>query len=363
MTCTPNPRNNSHIPELCVFSTISNDDSSTKIFLSGTDGSTAIKIAIGIPGLIDRSTALSGYAPLDIGEKNGGLALIQWVKAKDNINHPADSHLSSFLQQNTTFEARRCLLYVGVRVISARVDGGSYSETVLKDIAHAEGNTTSVFATGIPGFQFHLEGDDASYGVRAALTLPQENRRMLSSEIYDIIGDPSIVNVTQGAATEGPAVARMLFATDNTTQSLEHMAQHLNVALRANDTVLLQQRTGDTTAIASSQAVNGTVWVQEIFVDVRWQFLILPAMVLVLTAVFLVITIVKSRPKGIGLWKSNPLTLLWHADHQSPGSEFGVHGRTATSNELESAATRMQVDIVMKEDFCHVARIVDRVKA
>lgn len=40
---------------------------------------------------------------------------------------------------------------------------------------------------------------------------------MLSSEIYNIIRDPSIVNVTQGAATEGPTVARMLFATDNTT--------------------------------------------------------------------------------------------------------------------------------------------------
>lgn len=339
----------------CVFSVADPDDTYTQSFLNGTDNRTVMKINVG-NATITREPTLTEFAPLDIGDKNGGLALVQWIKVTDNLYRPADPHMGTYLQQNTTFEARRCLIYVSVRIISARVDGGSYSETVLNEIVHADNASETVFEDG-PGFQFHLNDDAASHGVRATLTLPQPGRKMLASEMINEMFVNKLVNATQGAGTEGPEIGRMLYISDNTTLSLEHMAHYLTVALRANDTVLLQKKTGNSSTIAPSQAVNGTVWVQDIFVRVRWEFLSLPALVLALTAVFLVITVVKSHPESIGLWKSNPLTLLLHTDYWSAR----VNDPITTSDEVEKAAAKMQVDIVMKENCHHVARVVDRV--
>ncbi|KAK0647396.1 hypothetical protein DIS24_g7776 [Lasiodiplodia hormozganensis] len=219
-----------------------------------------MKIESGNP-VIFRQPTLTQFVPLDIGDKNGGLALVQWIKATDNVYRPADSSLLSYIQQNTTFEARRCLIYVNVRIISARVDGGSYSETVLDEIVYADNATATVFEEG-PGLQFHLNGSAAEHGVKTTLTLPQPGRTMLASEMVNEMFFDKLVNATQGAGTEGPEIARMLYTADNTTQSLEHMAHYLTVALRANDTVLLQEQTGNSSAIAPSQAVDGTVWVQ-----------------------------------------------------------------------------------------------------
>ncbi|KAF4537710.1 uncharacterized protein LTHEOB_11482 [Lasiodiplodia theobromae] len=356
MNCSPNQLNDSLITvDNCAFSAADPDDKYTENFLDGTGNHTLMKIESGNP-VIFRQPTLTQFAPLDIGDKNGGLALVQWIKATDNVYRPAASSLLSYIQQNTTFEARRCLIYVNVRIISARVDGGSYSETVLDEIVYADNASATVFEEG-PGLQFHLNGSAASHGVKGTLTLPQPGRTMIASEMVNEMFFDKLVNATQGAGTQGPEIARMLYTADNTTQSLEHMAHYLTVALRANDTVLLQEQTGNSSAIAPSQAVDGTVWVQEIFVRVHWEFLSLPALVLALTMVFLIITIVKSHPESVGLWKSNPLTLLFHIDNRSAH----VDSPMTTSAELEKVAAKMQVDIVMNEDCHHVARVVDRV--
>ncbi|KAL0261322.1 hypothetical protein SLS55_002752 [Diplodia seriata] len=350
-----------HIRDNCTFSATSSNDTNTQSFLSETGDQTLMKIGSFNPIML-RDWILAKLPPLDIGNRNGGIALVQWLKVTGSIYRREDPALSTSIQQNTTFEARRCLLYVGVRIISARVDSGSYSETVLSEIIHADNASNGVMDLGPgPGLQFHLDGNAESHGVRATLRLPPDNWVMLSAELTENIFyvKGSLVNATQGPGTEGPDVARMLYATENTTQSLDHLAHYLNVALRANDTVLLQERTGNTSAIASSQAVNGTVWVQVIFVRVRWEFLILPAVLLVLTGFFLVVTMVKSQPKSVGLWKSNPLALLLHADQQGDRRPIPL----TTSSALDRVAATMKVNIVLNEDGCYVAKIVDGEKA
>lgn len=356
MRCSPNQHDVSSgvTVDDCAFSVLDSNDTYTQSFLDGTGNQTVMKINVG-DAVIFRQPTLTKFAPLDIGDKNGGLALVQWIKVKDNLYRPADSSIGTYLQQNTTFEARRCLIYVNVRIISARVDGGSYSETVVDEIVYADNASATVFEEG-PGLQFHLNGTAESHGVKGTLTLPQPGRTMIASEMVNEMFLDKLVSATQGAGTQGPEIARMLYTADNTTQSLEHMAHYLTVALRANDTVLLQEQTGNSSAIAPSQAVDGTVWVQEIFVRVHWEFLSLPALVLALTMVFLIITIVKSHPESVGLWKSNPLTLLLHMENWSAPVDDPI----TTSDELGKVAAKMQVDIVMKGDCRHVARVVDR---
>ncbi|KAE8152056.1 hypothetical protein BDV25DRAFT_170841 [Aspergillus avenaceus] len=55
--------------------------------------------------------------------------------------------------------------------------------------------------------------------------------------------------------------------------------------------------------------VKGTTWTVESFVRVRWVWMILPIALVVMTIVFLIMTVVKTRNQYI--WKSSPLALLF----------------------------------------------------
>jgi hypothetical protein len=55
--------------------------------------------------------------------------------------------------------------------------------------------------------------------------------------------------------------------------------------------------------------VDGTTWTVESYVHVRWPWLILPGALVVLSLVFLVVTILHTRNQYI--WKLSPLALLF----------------------------------------------------
>lgn len=68
---------------------------------------------------------------------------------------------------------------------------------------------------------------------------------------------------------------------------------------------------------------NGTAYVQEIYVRVRWPWLILLGTVLLSTAVFLALTMYQSSRYNVAAWKSEPLALMYHGidpgKDQQPG--------------------------------------------
>ncbi|EKG09106.1 hypothetical protein MPH_13908 [Macrophomina phaseolina MS6] len=264
----------------CAFSATNASDTYTKNFLANT-GNKTMKIGPG-SAVVTRPVALTQFAPLDIGDKNCGLALLQWVKAKDNIYQPAETAFDTFIQQNTTCEARR-YLYAAVRIVSAAVVGGVYTETVLAELAHADNASMTALALEQQGLPWHLDGaDPAAHGVDATPSLLQLSWAMLTSELTTQIFNASVVSATQGP---GADVARMLYAAEKMTRSLDNLAHYLSVALRANDTALLRERRGDESVIAGSQVGDGVVWVQDIFCARAVGFLVLPA-VLVLAALF-----------------------------------------------------------------------------
>lgn len=62
----------------------------------------------------------------------------------------------------------------------------------------------------------------------------------------------------------------------------------------------------------TTQAITGSVFNPEVFVEVRWEWLSLPIALCVSGAVFLGLTAFASRAAGVGVWKGSSLAYLYH---------------------------------------------------
>ncbi|KAH8586025.1 hypothetical protein B0O99DRAFT_645562 [Bisporella sp. PMI_857] len=63
---------------------------------------------------------------------------------------------------------------------------------------------------------------------------------------------------------------------------------------------------------SDSNLSNGVVWEQSLYVTVRWWWLTLPVFLFLVTTLQLVLTILRTRRSGAGLWRSSPLALAFH---------------------------------------------------
>ncbi|KAI1076771.1 hypothetical protein F5B20DRAFT_572619 [Whalleya microplaca] len=72
----------------------------------------------------------------------------------------------------------------------------------------------------------------------------------------------------------------------------------------------LSAQTASTTKNPDDVKAVGTAWTAEVYVHVRWPWMILPIAVEALALVFLVSTIVQSKVSGMAVWKSSTLPML-----------------------------------------------------
>ncbi|TVY23956.1 hypothetical protein LHYA1_G008041 [Lachnellula hyalina] len=103
--------------------------------------------------------------------------------------------------------------------------------------------------------------------------------------------------------------------------------------------------------IAANQAVNGHVWVQKQFITVRWAWLTLPTLSLILACGFLLAAFVKTRQSRVGLWQSSPLIFLFHAQlpDEARKREWKVD-ELNTADQMESAAEKLCMKITNGDD-------------
>ena len=122
-----------------------------------------------------------------------------------------------------------------------------------------------------------------------------------------------------------------LFGGELSTMSaiFNRMAQYLTVAYcneNGND-------------LGRAQALGAT-WENQTIIRVRWAWLILPAVLLLMTTVFLGVTILENSRGKVRVWKSNTLALLLHG--------IGIWRGEGMRHmvEMEKIAKRMVVKLV-----------------
>lgn len=338
----------------CTF-TAPNDEALAYV-ANGTNSYTVLTVQSDLPTQMPGgATAMRSYA-----NNTASIAMVQWIKSMGRVVGPTSA-----------FEAGRCDFYLSVREVIPKVSNGVYTEEVLQEITRPE---------PVPGLSYSMD----KFPLNFFLSPYESNGGKLDSIIFKVNGSaPSnmgktytfqlnqreylvfssqfvadddflhgkVSTATGGGEPLGPSTLIMLWQADNATRAMYNLAEAITTQMRANATTLLQQaqQGQNTSIIAPEQAIRGYVWVQQQNVVVRWEWLIMPLVLLALAAVFLFIAYMDTRRKHVGLWQSSPLTLFFHAQ---PVDEEGGRKTAAwdvgpldTADAMQKAASLLTARI------------------
>lgn len=132
---------------------------------------------------------------------------------------------------------------------------------------------------------------------------------------------------------------------DNFQATMAGMTQSVTTRLRQGDGISVNMG-----------PANGTVYRTQTCIRVEWVWLALPAGLLLLTIVFLLLTIVKTRSRQALVWKSSIFALLFsRLDQKTTGRQ--ADGPVASLEEMKAAAGRMTVRL---EDTKEGLRLVSQ---
>lgn len=90
----------------------------------------------------------------------------------------------------------------------------------------------------------------------------------------------------------------------------------------------------------SNDTVNGTVQASKVFVSVQWPWLTLPAVLVVLGAIFFIGTTATNRKAKMPLWKSSALAPFYHGLEELEGNEFKSSSTMEATAEGENVRLR-----------------------
>ncbi|KAL4877617.1 hypothetical protein BJY04DRAFT_197934 [Aspergillus karnatakaensis] len=99
---------------------------------------------------------------------------------------------------------------------------------------------------------------------------------------------------------------------------------------------------------ASNDTTQGTVFFFEVYVSVKWLWLLQPAALVLLGIVFLFLTVFTNKQQKLSLWRSSILAVLFHGlvHKEREGDVEGLSGtgkETDTADQMEKVAQGMHV--------------------
>lgn len=179
--------------------------------------------------------------------------------------------------------------------------------------------------------------------------LPQQIAASLSEAISNLLGTVILSYDWEIERAKGNPWSVNLW--NNGTPTLE-MVQAIMDGMTRSVTARLMQ--GDGISVNMGPA-NGTVWGTQTCVGVNWEWLALPAGLLLLTIIFLVLTIVRTRSKQAHVWKSSIFAVLFSGlDQETRKSD----GPLMSLEEMKAAADRATVRLEdTKEGFRLVGQV------
>ena len=95
------------------------------------------------------------------------------------------------------------------------------------------------------------------------------------------------------------------------------------------------------------EPAHGTSWTVQTQLHVRWVWIILPALLIILTMIFLIVTALQSRHRRLDIWKSSTIPLL------CSGLDLNIQQRIKAAGDpmqTEMLASRVYVRILKSED-------------
>ena len=103
----------------------------------------------------------------------------------------------------------------------------------------------------------------------------------------------------------------------------------------------------------NSTAFNGTVMNTVTYISITWAWLGLPIASIVLTFIFLIVVIVRNNKRGIPIWKSSNLALLFHELEGWDKTELEVGG----PEDVKKRAAQMNAYIMSENGTFFFSRV------
>ncbi|KAL4908708.1 hypothetical protein BDW74DRAFT_173940 [Aspergillus multicolor] len=103
--------------------------------------------------------------------------------------------------------------------------------------------------------------------------------------------------------------------------------------------------TNSTSHYTAAAMVPGTVRTAEVYVSVQWPWLIFPSALVAMAVVFLALTVLVNRRRGLRLWKSSVLALLFHGLEGLRWDDEVYSERLLTSSQMDLAAQDVKVKL------------------
>lgn len=105
----------------------------------------------------------------------------------------------------------------------------------------------------------------------------------------------------------------------------------------------------------SPKKTDGTSWVSEVYVQVHWPWMALPAAINVLSIIFLISTALITRSRDHRLWKTSTLSILYHGldesllRHKEVYSTLSMMETTAGSTNIGFQFSRVKSRVLLQE--------------
>lgn len=155
---------------------------------------------------------------------------------------------------------------------------------------------------------------------------------------------PAISNL--GNYVQGDAASRLVIHQDPSTEHPQDeepdptIVKFVKNGLEDTTSKIASSFTRSAMAHSNTTA-NGTVLSAKVYVSVNWLWIILPAALVVLSVVFLLLTILTNKRQRLRLWKTSLLAVLFHG----LDGWTSVDDKHATVSQMERSARSLEVEL------------------
>ncbi|KAI0402461.1 hypothetical protein F4802DRAFT_369830 [Xylaria palmicola] len=244
--------------------------------------------------------------------------------------------------------ARQCTLSACLQTLETKVSNGVLAEktidakvnrTVLDNSDLDDGHDHNVYVGSEDGTQYLL-GIEAMLSMRGWFySLFANGSASRSEAAYNrtITGSSVVVNLTVGIST-----GETFFDSDIVTAFYWNYYEYANgLDLLVND--MATSMTVAFRSFAGAVPVPGRSIYTESYVHVRWGFAIVPILVVVGAALFLVAAVYRSRKSSTQVWKSSALAMLFHGLDDGTKVYF-ADIRSLREQEAQARNTKVQLE-------------------
>lgn len=247
------------------------------------------------------------------------------------------------LANRTEFKATaaRCSLRWCVNTYSARMQGHKYVENVTD--SWYDPNPVRTLATAPNGVRLDFQPPSKGSFKQSNFTVDERDSFNAQSWLVDhmvmryafdgwCMSHGPLLGFNSQTQTEllGP------LSRSSLNDTFQKIATAMTVAIRSVGPAAQATAPEEFGPLEAVELANGTSFAMETQIQVQWAWIIVPSLLLILTTIFLGITIVKTRQNGLKAWKRSPVALICAGLDQTAQQQIRGAGDPIMMEEVAS---------------------------